>query len=77
MTNITTEEAERFARWCDIDGFTQRAAALRSLAGERDALQAENARLREALENATAEERPIWETICNSLAARAALGEKE
>lgn len=50
MTNITTEEAERFARWCDIDGFTQRAAALRSLAGERDALRAENARLRESLQ---------------------------
>jgi hypothetical protein len=46
---ITTEEAERFARWCDTDGFTERATALRSLAAERDALQAENARLREAL----------------------------
>jgi hypothetical protein len=46
---ITTEEAERFARWCDTDGFTERATALRSLAAERDALRAENARLREAL----------------------------
>jgi regulator of replication initiation timing len=46
---ITTKEAERFARWCDTDGFTERATALRSLAVERDALRAENARLREAL----------------------------
>ena len=38
---ITTKEAERFARWCDTDGFTERAAALRSLAAERDALRAE------------------------------------
>jgi predicted RNase H-like nuclease len=38
---ITTKEAERFARWCDTDGFTERATALRSLAAERDALQAE------------------------------------
>jgi seryl-tRNA synthetase len=37
----TTKEAERFARWCDTDGFTERATALRSLAAERDALQAE------------------------------------
>ncbi len=49
---ITTKEAERFARWCDTDGFTERATALRSLAAERDALQAENARLREALQTA-------------------------
>jgi regulator of replication initiation timing len=49
---ITTEEAERLARWCDTDGFTERATALRSLAAERDALRAENARLREALQTA-------------------------
>ena len=49
---ITTKEAERFARWCDTDGFTERATALRSLAAERDALRAENARLREALKAA-------------------------
>ena len=48
---ITTKEAERFARWCDTDGFTERATALRSLAAERDALQADNARLREALQS--------------------------
>ena len=41
MMTITTKEAERFARWCDTDGFTERATALRSLAAERDALQAE------------------------------------
>jgi hypothetical protein len=46
---ITTKEAERFARWCDTDGFTERATAIRSLAAERDALQAESARLRAAL----------------------------
>jgi hypothetical protein len=45
---ITTKEAERFARWCDTDGFTERATALRSLAAERDALQAEIEKLREA-----------------------------
>jgi hypothetical protein len=36
---ITTKEAERFARWCDTDGFTERATALRSLAAERDKAQ--------------------------------------
>jgi hypothetical protein len=51
---ITTEEAERLASWCDFDGFRERATAIRSLAAERDALQAENARLREALTNAAA-----------------------
>ena len=43
---ITTEQAERFARWCDTDGFTERATAIRSLAAERDALQAEVERLK-------------------------------
>jgi regulator of replication initiation timing len=47
--SITTEEAERFARWCDTDGFTERDTALRSLAAERDALRAENEKLRAAL----------------------------
>ena len=51
---VTTEEAERFARWCDTEGFKASAAALRALAAERDALRAENARLREALTNAAA-----------------------
>ena len=73
---ITTEEAERFARWCDTDGFTERATALRSLAAERDALQAENARLREALRLV------IYFQDKHDLAGdlqklRAALGEKE
>jgi hypothetical protein len=45
---ITTEEAERLAKWCDT-GLPTVAAALRTIAAERDALQAENARLREAL----------------------------
>ena len=46
---ITTEEAELMARMADIDGPTRRGAALRSLTAERDALQAENEKLREAL----------------------------
>ena len=45
----TTEEAERLARGCDIDGFTERAAALRSLVAERDALKAENEVMQAAL----------------------------
>jgi len=46
MITITTKEAERFARWCDTDGFTERATALRYLAAERDALRAEAERLK-------------------------------
>jgi hypothetical protein len=48
---ITTEEAERLAGKVDfaVDDPGITAAALRSIAAERDALQAENARLREAL----------------------------
>ena len=48
---ITTEEAERLARGCDIDGFTERAAALRSLAAERDALLKEREYEREAYDH--------------------------
>jgi hypothetical protein len=43
---ITTEEAERFARWCDTEGFKASATALRSLAAERDALKTEAERLK-------------------------------
>jgi hypothetical protein len=43
---ITTEEAELLARISDINGPTRRGAIIRSLAAERDALRAENARLR-------------------------------
>jgi hypothetical protein len=48
---ITTEEAERLAGKVDfaVDDPAITATALRSLAAERDALRAENARLREAL----------------------------
>jgi hypothetical protein len=49
MMTITTKEAERFARWCDTDGFTERATALRSLAAERDALRARVVELEGAL----------------------------
>jgi hypothetical protein len=45
--SITTEEAERHARLLGI--FPAPAAALRSLAAERDALRAENEKLRAAL----------------------------
>jgi regulator of replication initiation timing len=50
MTTITTEAAERLAKWCGTR-LPKIANALRSFAAERDALQAENARLREALKN--------------------------
>ncbi len=43
---ITTEDALRMAGGCDIDNFPIRAAALRSLAAERDALKAENEKLK-------------------------------
>lgn len=43
--SITTEEAERLAKWCGT-GLPTIAAALRSLAAERDALQAEIEKLR-------------------------------
>ena len=55
---VTTEEAERLAKQHDLVRFTLgmkapehdlTAATIRSLAAERDALQADNARLREAL----------------------------
>jgi hypothetical protein len=71
---ITTEEAERFARWCDTDGFTERAAALRSLTAERDALKAERDMLKRDNE--------IMVGMINDMGtifikARAALGEKD
>jgi hypothetical protein len=50
---ITTEEAERLAdRVEDEGGLSITATALRSLAAERAALQAEKARLQEAIEMA-------------------------
>jgi len=49
MMTITTEEAERLAIILNRLDMDRNATALRSLAAERDALQAENARLREAL----------------------------
>jgi hypothetical protein len=86
----TTEEAERFARWCDTDGFTERAAALRSLAAERDALKGENARLRPESRKLRRLVRDLLENDPDDMAAdavtvldvwrkeaRAALGEKE
>jgi hypothetical protein len=48
--SITTEEAEQMAEICDqLGGFAQCAAAIRSLAAERDALRAENAVMLAAL----------------------------
>jgi hypothetical protein len=47
MTTITTEEAARLAHLIRyVDGQPLAATDLRSLAAERDALRAENARLR-------------------------------
>jgi hypothetical protein len=47
---ITTEEAGQMAEICgQLGGFAQCAAALRSLAAERDALKAENEKLQDAL----------------------------
>jgi hypothetical protein len=48
---ITTEEAELLARISDINGPTRRGAIIRSLAAERDALQAEVERLGAACDN--------------------------
>lgn len=82
---ITTEEAERLALILNRLDMDRNATALRSLAAERDALQAENARLREALEfygdiskypaPFTGGMGALWED-CGQI-ARAALGEKE
>jgi hypothetical protein len=80
---ITTEEAELLAeRVEDEGGLSITADALRDLAAERDALRAENARLREALEgieeywNGAAESAVDAAEECRDR-ARAALGEKE
>ena len=47
---ITTEQAERLALILNRLDMDRNATALRSLAAERDALQAENARLRKAFQ---------------------------
>jgi CO dehydrogenase/acetyl-CoA synthase epsilon subunit len=72
---ITTEEAEIFAAKCSVLGMANSATALRSLAAERDALQAENARLREALRYYADDNYNGYNG--NGAHARAALGEKE
>jgi hypothetical protein len=78
MMTITTEEAELLARMADLNGPTRRGAALRSLAAERDALQAENARLREALEKlARLGAEPYYGNSDGNMIARAALGETQ
>jgi hypothetical protein len=76
--SITTEDALRMAGGCDIDNFPIRAAAIRSLAAERDALKAENARLRAVLEKlARLGAEPHYGNSVGNIIARAALGEKE
>ena len=88
---ITTEEAEALARFYDIskelysdnpeDSGTcamhhLSAAALRSLAGERDALRAKNARLRGALLDLLTPQTPA--SFAGAMKnARAALGETQ
>jgi hypothetical protein len=75
---ITTEDALRMAGGCDIDNFPVRAAALRSLAAERDALKAEIKKLREVLEKlARLGAEPYYGNSDGNMIARAALGEKE
>ena len=83
--NITTEEAEQMAQTHDLVRFTLgmktpehdlTAAALRSLAAERDVLNAENARLREAIEMAR-ECIDDKDVIGARLTLTKALGEKE
>ena len=74
---ITTEKAERLARGCEIDHFTERAAALRSLAAERDALNVESARLRKVLKEfqtyalravpANSAYDPVWLNVADAL----------
>ena len=74
---ITTEEAELLAQTHDLVRFTLgmkapehdlTSAALRSLAAERDAIQAENARLREALQTARRDALEKCISICNTVA---------
>jgi hypothetical protein len=75
---ITTEEAERLARGCEIDHFTERAAALRSLAAERDAQQARVAELEGALEKlARLGAEPYYGNSDGNMIARAALEGKK
>ena len=71
---ITTEEAERLAEWCNV-GLPIIATALRSLAADRDALKAENAKLREALRYYADDNYNGYNG--NGAHARAALAEKE
>ena len=74
---ITTEAAERLASWCGT-GLPTIAAALRALAAERDALQAQNARMREALEKlARLGAEPYYGNSDGNMIARAALGETQ
>jgi hypothetical protein len=76
--SITTEEAEQMAEICDqLGGFAQCAAALRSLAAERDALRSENEKLRAALRFYAGDEPWKWTSEDYGKVARAALGEKE
>jgi hypothetical protein len=71
---VATEEAEQMAEICDqLGGFAQCAAALRSLASERDALRAENEKLRATLNLAVTSHHEAVNTAISLVAERDAL----
>jgi hypothetical protein len=75
---ITTEEAHKLWRALFDANWHKAAGALRSLAAERDGLQAENARLREALEKlARLGAEPYYGNSDGNMIARALLGETQ
>ena len=75
--SVTTEEAHKLWRALFDANWHKAAGALRSLAAERDALQAENARLQEALRFYVGDE--PWKLNSEDFGnkARAALGETQ
>jgi hypothetical protein len=69
--STTKEQAEQMAEICDqLGGFAQCATALRSLAAERDALQAENEKLRATLNLAVTAHHEAVNTAISLVAER-------